>query len=236
MSQVRQEIKRAKEAFERGDHDSAEKLCVEIVKDHSQFADLYCLLGTIYHERTRFFEASQMFERALEINPNYLEARMNLVVAYNDLGEFEKAQEQISTIKSLAQEDGDAIDSLTKNRLANMHAQTGDLYCQANLYWEGSREYEKALTLRPRFVDIKVKLAVAFRKLGRIGEAMRQLEESLRFNPGYSSARVQLALTCHRAGADKRAIDLLEQVLQLNPDHEPAKLYLDTLSSGQGIS
>ena len=233
MKHVRNEVLRAKDAYERGDYNQAEKLCVEILKDHSDFADLYCVLATIYHEKGRLTDSVRLFEKAVEINPGYLEARMNLVVAYNDLGQYERAQDQVVEIKKQTLEGEGKMDMLTRNRLANMHARTGDLYSKVNFHFDAAKEYEKALALRPQFVDIKVKLAIAFRKLGRIGESMRQLEESLNMNPNYTKARIQLALTCQRAGADKRAIDLLNEILKEEPDNTQARLYMESIKSGQ---
>ena len=45
------------------------------------------------HMKGELRKASAHFEKALEINPRYTEASLNLAITYNDLGEFKKAQE-----------------------------------------------------------------------------------------------------------------------------------------------
>ena len=57
-------------------------------------------------------KAAEHFEKALELNPRYTEVSLNLAVTYNDLGEFNKAQEVFSMAAQIAHPDPNAIDPL----------------------------------------------------------------------------------------------------------------------------
>lgn len=82
--QLRQLMHLAREHYQAAEYDKAEPLLTQIVRDHRGFADMHNMLGFIHHRAGRFTQASEMFEEALRVNPNYTEAALNLAVTYND--------------------------------------------------------------------------------------------------------------------------------------------------------
>ena len=67
--------------FEKKQYERAEKYLSQIVEQNQSFADVYNMLGVIYHDVGQFSRAQQCFEEALKINPAYTEASLNLAHA-----------------------------------------------------------------------------------------------------------------------------------------------------------
>jgi tetratricopeptide (TPR) repeat protein len=185
------------------------------------------MLGVIYHASGQFTRSIECFEKAIKINPHYTEALLNLAVLYNDLGKYKKASALYAKVYPPgARKKKEKIDPFIKNKLANKHAELGDLYEGIGLYPEAISEYERALELRPKFLDIRSKLAVCLREEGRKDEALKIFGQILKMNPHYSQARVQLGITYFAAGEKKKALEAWKTILKSNPHDESAKMYL----------
>ena len=216
-----------KRAFEKRDYEKAEKCFNALLKIHKNFADVWNMLGVIYHSSGDFTQSIKSFQKALKINPHYTEALLNLAVLYNDLGKYKKAAELYQRVQ--ADRSGnkkEKMDPFIKNKLANQHASLGDIYQGIGLYTEAIAEYEKALQLRPQFLDIKLKLAVCLREEGNYPASIKKLSEVAKANPKFTQARVQLGVTAYASGDKKKALLAWKEVLKVNPKDESAKMYL----------
>lgn len=217
-----------KRAFEEGNYGKAQDYLEGLIKEKETFADVYSMLGFIYHTNGRHQEAIRLFQKALEINPNYTEASLNLVVAYNEAGEFEKAQEIYSKAKR-GSVSASYLDPYVKGKLANMHASLGTIYQDLGFYREAADEYKRALALRPTFVDIKARLGVVYRDMGEYPMAIKELEEAKGINPNYTLAGLNLGVTYYQMGQIEKARREWLEVLQQNPDDQRARMYLNLI-------
>ena len=94
MEQLTNELhERATQLFEEGKYSEAEPLLRNIISANPGYADVHNKLGMIFHLKGDFQTGCSIFKRALDINPNYTEASLNLVIAYTDMGEFKKARQ-----------------------------------------------------------------------------------------------------------------------------------------------
>src|SRR5689334_14939956 len=127
-------IHRGRDAYQRGDMSKAESLLTQALsKGASGYADVHHILGVIYHSWGHFSKARGEFEEALRINPDYTEAALNLSITYNDLGRYAEARE---VFQRAMPREGEPTDSLTKAKIANLHAAVGDAYRSAGLAHE----------------------------------------------------------------------------------------------------
>ena len=74
--------------FEEGKYSEAEPILKNVISDNPKYADVHNKLGIISHLKGAFKQASEYFRKALELNPGYTEASLNLAITYNDMGEF----------------------------------------------------------------------------------------------------------------------------------------------------
>ncbi|MGL1241067.1 tetratricopeptide repeat protein, partial [Vibrio parahaemolyticus] len=86
------------------------------------------------------------FERALEINPSYTEAALNLAVTYNDRGKYEAARAVYARIKGKPSGSISTLDPFARGKLANMHADLAQAYADSGLPREAIEELSKAVT------------------------------------------------------------------------------------------
>lgn len=221
-----------KEFFLKNKYDIALHHLSAFEEHNKNYADVYNMLGVIYHLFGKIKEAIKSFERALKINPRYMEAATNLAVTYNDIGQYEKARNVLIKVKESSHSKTlkEVENKLIKAKLANMHAQIGDLYTDISNYDAATEEYQKALKLQPTFVDIKTKLAVALREKGMIAQAIRELEEAKFINAEYIPARVNLGILYYLMRRLDDAVVEWQSVLRSDPNNGIARMYLSAVA------
>ena len=90
---IKQLLLLGREHYAKRELDKAEQMLRQVLDEEDRYADVHDMLGVIAHSRGNFIQAERHFERALQINPAYTEAAINLAVTYNDRGKYEKARE-----------------------------------------------------------------------------------------------------------------------------------------------
>lgn len=213
--------------FQEGRYDEAERVFLQLVTHRPQgFADIYNKLGFIYQWRGELQKAADFFQKALNLNPKYTEAALNLAVTYNDMGLYDEAVETFNRAASVVKAQPKSLDPYIRGRLANEHARLGDLYYALGLYEEALDEYRKALTLRPNLVDIMTKIGITLRDQGALDEAIRILMRVKEVHPRYSQAFIHLGITYYMKGFVDLARSEWEALKELDPNSHGANLYL----------
>jgi len=220
-------FERAERLYEKGDHEACRPLFERIVADHPDgYPDVHNRLGVIHHSAGRIEDAVRCYEAALGLNPQYTEAALNLVVALNDLGRFEDAEQVFR----------DAADRLRTGEeeaalaaLANRHVRMGDDYVRVGRLPDAMHEYRRALTLRPTYVDVICKLGTALRKEGRTDDALRVLGRAKELNPRYAAPYVQSGLIYYKKGFLDVALTEWQKALDLDPARRDAEAFLATV-------
>lgn len=222
---LKQALTLGREFYQNKEFSKAEPYLARIAGEGRNFADVYNMLGVIYHDQGQFSKAQSSFEQALRINPSYTEASLNLAVTYNDLGRYADAKEIYRRALSTSAEPGQELDPFVKGKVSNMYADIGDVYASSGAFKAAVAEYERALIMRPTFMDIRLKLANAYRDLGDKLEAIRQLRMILEQNPDHQNARINLGIALFSNGEPEAALGELEAVLKVDPKHPRASLY-----------
>jgi len=219
---------KGKEAFENKDYDQALEAFTKLTGQVSSFADVWNIMGQIYHHRGELRNAVECFEKSLAVNPAYADARFNLSILYADIGEYEKAEKLYEMARTEPTGEGDQRipDPYVRGKLANMHTEMGDVYHGLAVYDDAENEYRKALKLRPEFPDVRTKLARVLFDSGKTEEAVAELREVKNKKPAYSPARIQLGVLLYSLGRQEDALREWREILENDPDNEKAKMYL----------
>jgi Tfp pilus assembly protein PilF len=220
-----------REHYQKREYDKAEPLLQKVLEQDDRFADVHDMLGVIDHSRGNFMNAEQHFERALEINPAYTEAALNLAVTYNDRGKYEAARDVYKRIRNERGGEKEALDPFARGKLANMHADLAAAYADLGLPREAVIELEKAVALCPQFSDLQTKLGHLLRELKDLPRARKHYEAALQSRPTYVPARIALGVTLLSLGEPDGAAEHWNKVLESEPENPQVKMYLRMLAS-----
>ncbi len=223
---VKQMLLVGREHYGKREFDKAEQLLNQVLEHDDRFADVHDMLGVIAHARGSFLQAEQHFERALEINPSYTEAALNLAVTYNDRGKYEAARAVYSRIKGKPTGSIAGLDPFARGKLANMHADLAQAYADSGLAREAIDELEKAVLLCPNFADLQTKLGTLLRESNEPARARIHYEAAIAARPSFVPARVQLGVTLLSLGDAPHAEEQWNKVLEIEPENTQAKMYL----------
>jgi len=178
-------------------------------------------------------QARQMFERAIELDPQFAAAYARLGFTHwldwvaqwsQDLPQslersFELAQKAV------------ALD----NSLPLAHSVLGQVYVWKKQHDQALVEAERAIALDPNNAEGYAVLASILRYAGRPEEAIRLVEKAMRLNPHYPVAYLlDLGLAYCETGRYEEAIAAQKRALTRNPDFLPAHLCLAACSGWLG--
>jgi tetratricopeptide (TPR) repeat protein len=204
----------------------AEGLFKKVVAENDGFADVHNYLGLIAHADGRYGEAIKAFKKALKANPRYTEAMLNLSILYNDLGQYENAKKLVNKTRKDARKKKTSMDPFIRSKLANKHAEVGDWYHGVGAYSEAVKEYQKALDLENRYVDIRTKLAVCHREKGNKELALDELKKAVKDGAKYTDAHIQLGVTYYALGKKTEARRVWRAASKKFPSNKTIKMYL----------
>ncbi len=227
--EFQQRYEKASALYEEGRYADAEDLISKLLEENDAYADLHNKLGFIHHHKGDLHRAVRHFERALDLNPAYTEASLNLAVTLNDMGEYGRAESVLAKAAQISHPTPTTLDPFISKKIANEHMKLGTIYMDINMVDEAVDEYRKALRLHPDLADIRVRYGVALRTRGEFEAAIPEFLHAKRINPGYGQAWVQLGITYYMKGLVGSAVTELEEALRLNPGLKEARDYLRLL-------
>lgn len=205
--------------------DAAEKLIRATLLDHGPIANLYNLLGITYHRQSRFQDALVEFQKAVQVNPSYIEAALNLAATLCDLSKYDEAREVFKNVQTQLNPQK-KIPNLFLGRLANQHAQNAKLYQECGLNKEAIREYRTALSLFNNMPDVRLALAKIYLNENQLELAKSELEALLSLSPDSVEARNLFGILFFKLGQFDLARDQWARAGSINPDDLTARAYL----------
>jgi len=223
------QVSRAKDRIDAGDAYGAIHLLREVVATGTAFADAHHLLGVAYSMIGHKDEALAELDRALELNPRYVDAHLNRAVTLNELGRYEEATQAFAAAQRLGAVDHTGFPAPVASRLANMHADLGEAYIEAGGTGEAIRQLEAAVALRPEYFDLRYRLARLRLMEGDAAGARRDLERMLAERPGHGPALSSLGMACFLSGDHRAAREAWESCRELSPDDPKIAAYLSLL-------
>jgi len=225
-------VKALKVILTEGEKKQIEKARVENVQAYD-----YYLRGRQYYfiHRKSLEYARQMFNRAVETDPEYARAyagvadTCSLLYMYYDAREFNLKQADYASEKALELEPD----------LAEAHVARGLAISLSKRFAEAEKEFEIAMKLDPKLFEAPYWYGRALEAEGRFQEAVRMYDRAQVLRPEDYQAPSFLAQAYRALGmkeeavaADRRAIKLMLERLELNPsDARAANLLAATYAS-----
>jgi serine/threonine protein kinase/Tfp pilus assembly protein PilF len=214
-----------------------EKKQIEKARVENVLAYDYYLRGRQYYyiHRKSLEYARQMFNRAVETDPDYARAyagvadTCSLLYMYYDAREFNLKQADFASAKALELEPD----------LAEAHVARGLAVSLSKRFKEAEGEFEIAMKLDPKLFEAPYWYGRALEAEGRFHEAVRMYERAQVLRPEdyqapsfLAQAYRALGMTDESNAADRRAIRLMLERLELNPsDARAANLLAATYAT-----
>ncbi|QQR90284.1 MAG: tetratricopeptide repeat protein [Myxococcales bacterium] len=226
---IKELVALGREHYRKADYERAENYLAQVYAERKDLPDVLNMLGVIFHESGRFTEAKEVFEKALESNPRYTEAALNLAITYNDLGNYDAAKEVYNQALRASSPAPDQADSFALGKIANLHAEVAHAYSDVGMIDQAIEQMQKAVLLRPTFVDLRMRLARFYRQIGNLDQARAELEKAISMQSSYLQARVALGVVLLAQGLDKEAASQWNTVLEYDSENKTAKAFLKLL-------
>jgi tetratricopeptide (TPR) repeat protein len=224
--ELSQLIEQGRHAFERRNYADALAAFREVLRENPHFADIRHLSGLCLSFLGQADAALAEFDEALKLNERYIEAHLNRAIVLTELGRYDEAHRSFENAGRFETEIEGPFPALISARLANAHMQVGDLYLEAGAPMQAAEEYRTGLTMRPRFHDVRNKLAQALLQLGDLDSAAAELKTVLAGNPRFIAARLNLGLVHFRRGDFDAAAREWEICREQQPRNPQARAYL----------
>ena len=227
MSQeLRQLIEQGRQAYEQRNYADALAAFRQVLNANPKFADIRHLSGLCLSFLGQPEAALFEFDEAIRLNDKYVEAHLNRAIVLTELGRYDEAQRAFANAGRFETETEGPFPALISAKLANAHMALGDLYFEAGAMAQAGEQYRAALAMRPRFHDIRNKLAEALIRLGDLDAARHELETVLENNPRFIAARLNLGLIHHRRGEHEQALHHWQIGADQQPHNPQVRAYL----------
>jgi tetratricopeptide (TPR) repeat protein len=171
-------------------------------------------LGSVFLHKEQLDEAIAHYQKALEINPDYPNAKNDLGTALLKKGRLDEA---IACYQQALQIEPDYVKA--RNNLGNALLQEGRME-------EAITQYQEVLQIKPDFAEASYNLGNVLVQRGQADDALPHFQRALQINPNYVDARVNLGNVLLQKGSMDEAIAQFRQALQLNPDCAAAHINL----------
>jgi tetratricopeptide (TPR) repeat protein len=181
-------------------------------------------LGIAYDSAGRYVEAIEELQKAISLDPEYIDAHNNLAVACTRMEMFEEAIKELHEAIRLNPGHAEA------------HSNLGNIYARLGRYEEAIAELHEAIRLNPSYACTHNNLGEIYVELGRYGDAIKEYEYALRLDPEFPEAYFGLGFAYYNLGSYDRAARALIRAVYLDPElleYVPEKL---SLKVRQGVS
>jgi tetratricopeptide (TPR) repeat protein len=162
--------------------------------------------GITLLDKGRFAEAAEAFRQALQKEPGFQAARVNLGRAQMMMKEYEQAA---GTLEAVLRADPRQTEVYTL--LGNILMERGDLR-------GAERRFREGLAHRPDDTNARNSLGLLYDRMGRDLEAIAEYEKVIAVDADYAEGYNNIGLIHRKRGDPRRAIELFRRAIEADPD------------------
>jgi len=242
-TQAEEDYRAGVAALSQNDLENARKDFQQVVRLTPSAEPGHLMLGFVLARLGRTKEAIPELEKALSLNPNDSDARMNLALAYEQGGDPTKAIEHFSRLEEVARAQGhnlpastfvayarclaatkqwnaatqkiqEALASDPQN--AQLHDEVGTFYADKKDWPKAEEQFREAIRLKPALASAHLHLGWALQSEGQpVGLA--DIQEAYRIAPQDPTIALETGKALAYSGNDEQAIPILQHALKLAP-------------------
>jgi tetratricopeptide (TPR) repeat protein len=223
-------LARARGLLDAGKADEAVRCLESAVHRQPSYPDLHHLLGLALSLAGEPLRAESHLKRALELNPRYAEAHLNLAILLFERSAYSAARDHLREFNRLVRGAPGGFPDPALDELARRHAGLAERYRAYGLLQEAEEQLAAAVRLRPAYGDLRLRLVRVLFERAKIDEAAAQVEILLQRHPDYQDAellRGQIELARGNTTAARAAWQRVRQ----GPAATQARALLENLES-----
>jgi tetratricopeptide (TPR) repeat protein len=243
--QAQQYSERAQAALDRGDLELARTEMLQLVAHSPGSAEAHHRLGRVLELQGRLNEAEACFQRALELDPDYVGALIGLGTIEAAKGEPKAALKQFETAIEIEPHDADAhfaraavlermgradealaayFRTLEFNPLhPEVSRRIGAMQLARNQPDQALVRLDQAVDLAPNDPEVRLLRGRAHLMLRHAPQAVLDFRAAVGKLPGRADAHYQLALALEAAHMPGEALKAAETALRLSPNYADAR-------------
>ncbi len=180
------------------------------------------LLGYAFQTEGRLEESIKQYRKALEIAPDFVDARNNIAIVLKLQGRYAEAAVHYKV----------ALQNEPTN--ANIHYNLANVLELQGNYDEAISHYHQALEIRPRHINALNNLANLLASQGKFDEAIGYYHQILKIKPNDWIAYNNLGATLEEQGKFDEAIAHYSMALRIKPDFSEAHYNMVYAFASQG--
>lgn len=229
----------AKSLLDGGHAEESRALYQALVDELPETAEAHYGLGRIATARGELASAVAHLGKACSLFPGFGAAHFALARAYRDLGEKEKAQEQLALYQKdklgwPAVPDPLLAAILDLKAGANAHLRKGIELAEAGELQAAVDEHEQALLADPRLVRAHINLIRLYGTLGQPGKAEEHYRAVVAIDPALAEAHYNYAYLLMTSGKLDDAAQQFRTAIERKPDYRMAHFNLGRILVQQG--
>jgi tetratricopeptide (TPR) repeat protein len=179
--------------LQRGQTSFAKDLFVEAYRNFPEAAKTYYGIGQVQVAQGHFPIAIKSFEKALELDPEFVTASAAKGLCYLKQKHQEGAKKKFIYPHQLESATACFEEALKKNsRVVEAHFGLGEIFRLKGNYLLAMRSYKTTLGLNNSYGEAHYRLAQVGSQLGQVDTAIDALHTALELNPNFTAARLFL--------------------------------------------
>jgi tetratricopeptide (TPR) repeat protein len=175
------------------------------VEKNPNSAVAYTNLGEAKRRAGDLEDAAKAHKKALQLNPNLVEAKLGQALVEQDKGNTAQAKQEIQ-------------DALKREDIAAAYYYLGDIFWKQKPpdYQSAEAAWRKAVELEPKNIEYKIDLATVLSQLvDKDEEALLEIKEAIRLNPNSKKAYIILGIILAEQNKLDDAMSAFRTVLKL---------------------
>jgi len=171
---------------------------------------IWNILGAAHKRLGKTFEASEAFEKVIEINPDYVDGHSNLGVTLQEQGKLDESIMSFKKALSL------------KPDYTEAHFNMGVTLKEQGKLEKAIEAYRKALALNPDYAEAYNNMGATLQGQGKLEEAIEAYKKALKLKSDYAEAYNNMGNAHKDQDKLEQAIEAYKKALKLKPDYAEA--------------
>ena len=204
------DLSEALNLLKKGELQQAKNICEEILKKETGSSEVYNLHAFILYFDKKFNEAINSWTKAININPNYIEALNGLG---NALLKLKKIDQSILNFEKAIKINPNYYEA---------YCNLGSALLKLGKHKEAITNFEKVIEIKPNYFEAIYGKAYALMKNQNYNEAILVFSEFIKFNPQNADAHNAVGACLISLNKFEDSINYLTKALNFQPKHREA--------------